>query len=141
QADAEVALVLPERRLDLRHGHAHGADSTNFAYRNGERTLLLRRRLPVLVHGVAHRRAGRGRGHRRGRMAAVRAASSATAPARGARRSPALRLDPKCLPPGAGPRDRDPPAAVSTALDAAPRRVSLGGRAGALARVQARPLR
>ena len=50
------------------------------------------------------------------------------AAARAARRPPARRLDAARLPARALARDRDPPAALPAALDAAARRVPVGGR-------------
>src|SRR6266850_5713309 len=49
---------------------------------DGESALLLRRRLPVLVHGVSGRRGGGGRRWGRDRVAAVRAQACAEAVAR-----------------------------------------------------------
>ena len=135
EAGLEVALLLAELRLDLRHGDAHLAASLiRLTLADDEGSLLLRRRLPVLVPGVARGRGGRGRGRGRGRVAAVRAAARAEAAARAARRPPARRLDAERLPARARARDRDPPAALPAALDAAARRLPLGGRAGPAAR-------
>ena len=70
-------------------------------------------------------------GRRRGRVAPVRASAGTEAAARAARRPPPRRLDAQRLPAGARARDRDPPAALPAALDAAARGLSLGGRARA----------
>ena len=98
-------------------------------------SVLLRRRLPVLVHGVARDRGGRGRGRRRDRVAARSSC--------GPRRSPLLevrgdhlRVDwtQNVYRRALERRHRDPPAALPAALDADALRVPLGRRAGPPAR-------
>ena len=72
----------PRRSVTAASPPPHARRSARRAYcapRRGDSPLLLRRRLPVLVHGVACRRGGRGRWARRGRVAPVRAATGARA--------------------------------------------------------------
>src|SRR5262245_23867193 len=105
---------------------SEGWPESNRVLRGEEGALLLRRRLPVLVHGGTRSGGRPGRGDRRDRVAALRAAARAAPAARGAGRPPAHGLDGQRLPAGAGARHRDPPASLPAALDAPARRVSLG---------------
>ena len=108
---------------------------------HGRSARLLRRRLSVLVHGIARAGGGRRRRAGAGRMAAARAAAGAARAARASRRPPARRLDAQRVPQGARARHRDPPAALPAALDPAAGGVPVGEGAGPAARLQARPLR
>ena len=77
---SDRAASLDVDVLDDRHDLSNpvsGHVSSILRPRRGESPLLLRRRLPVLVHGVSCRRDGGGRAARRGRVASVRAAAGA----------------------------------------------------------------
>ena len=95
-----------------------------------EGALLLRRRLPVLVHGVARGRGGGGRGRVEVEWLPfeLRPAPRPLLEPRGDH----LRVDwtQQRLPARARARGRDPPAALPAALDAAARGLPLGRRAG-----------
>ena len=92
--------------------------------------LLLRRRLPVLVHGVPVVEAAEDEGRARGRMAAVRAAAGAEAAPRGPGRPPPHRLDAATCTGARCGGDRDPPAALPAPLDASDGCLPVGERRG-----------
>ena len=119
-------LELPPGRRGARTWRGASADPRPHTSAREPDPLLLRRGLPVLVHGVPCRRGGRGRGPARGRVASLRAAPGAEAAPRGSRRPSPHRLDEHVYRRALAAGDRDPPAPLPAPLDAHPRRVPVG---------------
>src|SRR5262245_25403445 len=121
-----ASYVRPSSTVAMSSPPSEGSPESNRVLRGEEGAFLLRRRLPILIHGGTCSRGRPGRWDGRDRVAALRAAARAAPAARGAGRPPAYGLDRQRLPAGPGARHRDPPTSLPAALDAPACRLPVG---------------